>query len=368
MASSPAPGRLGDPTMSLSTEPRLHPRLLSLLKTYGLDQTRTGTNLTPESPFDAIRAEVAQGDEEHEAFYNAAVFPETRTSSIKVAAFDKLIPRPDSTELRLTIRKLQTESTDYSKVKVPAVVYIHGGGMVIGSTDNPPQNHWAEALVGTGLVVITVHFRNAYSKEGDNPFPAGLEDCASATRWIDEHRADLGISKVILQGESGGGNLCLATALKANKEGWIQAIDGVAAYIPFISGPAYALPTEWKLRELPSLVENNGYTLDVATCALYTKMYSPDDPNSRNPLAFPYWAEEDELRGLPPHLIVTSELDPFRDEGNAYYRKLARAGVKAVGKTTLGVIHGTELFWGPLVAPEFLENSIWEIKNFAEST
>lgn len=365
MASSSAPGRLGDSTMSLGNDPRLHPKLLSILKTYGLDQNLPATELTPESSFDAIRALIAKSDEEHDAFYHAATFPET-ASSIRVTAFDKLIPRPDSSDLRLTIRKPQTDSTD-SPAKVPAVVYIHGGGMVIGSTDNPPQNKWAEALVKTGLVVITVHFRNAYGRDSDNPFPAGLDDCATAVQWINEHRAELGISKVLLQGESGGGNLSLATALKANKEGWIQAIDGVAAYIPFISGPAYAKSTEWKLRELPSLVENDGYTLDVASCALYTKMYDPDDKNSRNPLAFPYWAEEDDLRGLPPHLVVTSELDPFRDEGNAYYRKLARAGVETVGKTVLGVIHGTELFWGPLIAPEFLENSIWEIKKFAES-
>ncbi|KAJ4420719.1 hypothetical protein N0V82_004158 [Gnomoniopsis sp. IMI 355080] len=373
MSTSSAPGRLGDPTTSLATDPRLHPKLLVTLQNYGLDQNQPATELTPESPFDAIRELLAKDDEEGRAFYNLVVFPEeeeTTTSAIKITAIDKLIPRPDSTELRLTIRRQQgTDATDPKYVKVPAIVHIHGGGMVVGSTDNPPNNKWAEALVRTGMVVITVHFRNAYDKDGDNPFPAGLNDCATAARWVHEHRAELGISKVLLQGESGGGNLSLATALKANKEGWIQAIDGVAAYIPFIGGPAYGMPTEWKRRELPSLVENDGYFINVATCALYTKMYDPDDKHHRNPLAFPYWAQEEDLRGLPPHLIVTSELDPFRDEGNAYYRKLVRAGVTAVGKTTLGVIHGTELAWGAISgAPEFRENSIWEIKKFAEST
>lgn len=374
-SSSSAPGRLGDPTMSLGTDPRLHPKLLSILQTYGLATNLPATELTPTSPFDAIRELIAKGDEEHDAFYHAAAFPETTASSSDpVTAVDKLIPRPDSTEpLRLTIRRAQqpADRTDSPVVNaLPAVVYFHGGGMVIGSTDNPPQNRWAEALARTGLVVVTVHFRNAYGGKDnpDNPFPAGLDDCATATRWIAAHRAELGVSKVVLQGESGGGNLSLATALKAKREGWLDgAIDGVAAYIPFISGTAYAASAEWKRRELPSLVENDGYTLDVATCALYTKMYDPEGQHARDPLAFPYWAEEENVRGLPPHLVVTSELDPFRDEGNAYCRKLARAGVRTVGKTVLGVIHGTELFWGPLVAPEFLENSVGEIKQFAES-
>lgn len=366
MTAPSAPGRLGDPNMSLATDPRLNPKLLTILKTYGLDQNVPPPKLTSESPFEDIRAVVAQGEVDHSGFYDAAVFPEP-ASAIKITAFDELIPRPDHSQLRLTIRKQSSDSADAKAKQFPAVVYFHGGGMTVGTTDNPPQNHWAEALVRTGLVVVTVHFRNAYGKDGDNPFPAGLEDCATATRWVDEHRANLGISKVILQGESGGGTLSIATALKANKEGWIHAIDGVAAYVPFISG-AYNMPTEWKLRKLPSLVENNGYTLDVGIGELYIKMYDPDGSNARNPLAFPYWAEEDDLRGLPPHLIVTSELDPFRDEGNAYYRKLARAGVRAVGKVTLGVIHGTELFWSAFSAPEILENSVWEIKKFADCT
>lgn len=364
MASSPAPGRLGDPNMCLGTDPRLHPKILGILKSYGGENNLPVAEITPESPYESIRAVAAKSHEDHVKFFHAAVFPEEPTSSAQVTAYDELIPGPDKTELRLTIRKSAESSSD---APLPGLVYIHGGGMVIGTTDNPPQNKWAESLVRTGLVVITIHFRNAYDKDGDNPFPAGLEDCATAVRWIDEHRADLGIRKVILQGESGGGNLSIATALKANKEGWVKAIDGIAAYIPFISGPAYGMPREWKLRELPSLVENDGYTLDVASCALYTKMYDPEDKHGRNPLAFPYWAQEDDLRGLPPHLIVTSELDPFRDEGIAYYRKLVGAGVKAVGKTTLGTIHGTELYWGRIAAPEFLENSIWEIKRFADS-
>lgn len=350
--------------MSLATDPRLNPKLLAIVKAYGMDQNVPVATLTPDSPFDAIRSVAAKADEAQNFFFNSVVIPEA-TSSVKVTAFDKLIPRSDNTELRLTIRKPASGFTD-SNTRLPAVVYIHGGGMTLINTDNPPYKNWAETLVRTGLVVVTVHFRNAYGKDGDNPFPAGLEDCATATRWVDEHRTDLGISKVVLQGESGGGNLCLATALKANKEGWIQAIDGVAAYVPYISG-AYGMPTEWQLRELPSLVENDGYTIDVASCALYTKMYDPDGKNAKNPLAFPYWAEEDDLRGLPPHLVITSELDPFRDEGNVYYRKLARAGVKAIGKTVLGAIHGTEFFWG-MGAAGYSENSVWEIKKFADST
>lgn len=65
--------------------------------------------------------------------------------------------------------------------------------MVLTNTDSPPYNTWAEALARTGLVVVTVHFRNAYNKDGDKCFPAGLDDCATAVRWVDEHRSKLKI-------------------------------------------------------------------------------------------------------------------------------------------------------------------------------
>ncbi|KAF3766565.1 hypothetical protein M406DRAFT_106290 [Cryphonectria parasitica EP155] len=359
---SKQPGRLGDPDMCLATDPRVHPKLRTLLHQWGVEKNTPVSTVSKDGPLEPIREIVSKADEAQEAFYSIAELPNLeRFPFPSITASDKLIPEPDGTQLRLTIRKPSAGAGDGP---LPALVYFHGGGMVLGPTDSPPQNSWAEALAATGLVVVTVYFRNAYTKTGDYPFPAGLNDCATAVRWVHEHRSELGVGKLILQGESGGGNLATATALKANKEGWVDTIDGVFAVVPYIAG-AMGQSREWKLAELPSLVENDGYMMDMATVALYARMYDPSGENTTNPLAWPFWASDDELRGLPPHMIVTAELDPFRDEGNEYARKLARADVKVVGRTTLGMVHGAEYFVKQTLV-EFFENSVWEIKKFID--
>ena len=72
--------------------------------------------------------------------------------------------------------------------------------------------------------------------------------------------------------------------------------------------------------------------------------YTESHDDWTNPLAWPYFASEEDLRGLPPHYVNVNELDPFRDEGTAYYRKLLAAGVNTVGAITLGTVHCGDLF------------------------
>ena len=357
-----ASGRLGDPNMSLATEPRLHPKLLQALEGHGIHEpSYLSTKVTPDAPLDTISSFVLKNEEAIERLYSRIDYRVPDDAASKpLMAFEKFVPGPDGNEIKLIVHR----PFESSETRMPAVLYLHGGGMVILSTENPMHATWAETLAGTGLVVIAVDFRNALTRTGFNPFPAGLNDCAAAVRWVDAHREDLNISKIILQGESGGGNLALAAAIKAKREGWLKAIDGVCATVPYISA-AYDLPMEWKLQELPSLVECDGYLISCATSALNARMYDPSGENARNPLAWPYWAAEKDLEGMPPHLIVTSELDPLRDEGNAYYRTLARAGVRVVGKMNLGVIHEGELFLRQTLPDVFLEN-LWELKNFVD--
>ena len=98
---------------------------------------------------------------------------------------------------------------------------------------NAVHRRWSEDLAATGMVVVTPGFRNAWTPEGPNPFPAGLDDCSSALDWVHEHRDELGITRIVLQGESGGANLVLATTLKAKREGRLDRIDGVYAMVPY---------------------------------------------------------------------------------------------------------------------------------------
>ncbi|KAL8743032.1 MAG: hypothetical protein Q9190_004576 [Brigantiaea leucoxantha] len=362
MAGPTAPGRLGDPEMTLETEPRVHPRLLETLKGYGIQGPSFLTSeLTPDAALDAIIPFVSESGNAIERLYESIDYSvPLELSSKPIRMVEQQVRGSDGNDVKLMIyRPVGSEG-----VRLPAVVYFHGGGMVFLRTENPMHISWVEALARTELVVIAVDFRNTLTQTGFHPFPAGLNDCAAAVRWIKAHKLQLEISKIVLQGESGGGNLALATALKAKKEGWLGAIDGVCAIVPYISG-AYGMPLEWRLQELPSLVECDGYLISCTMSALSAKVYDPSGSHASDPLAWPFWATEDELKGLPPHFILTNELDPLRDEGNAYYRKLTSAGVTAIGKMNLGVIHGGELFLRQTLPDLFLAE-LWEIKKFVD--
>lgn len=241
----------------------------------------------------------------------------------------------------------------------PCVIHIHGGGMVLMSATDPGFIRFRNSLAASGMLVVGVEFRNGGGRLGNHPFPAGLNDCAAAVQWVHANRARLGVSSLVIAGESGGGNLALATALKAKQEQWLEQIDGVYAMCPYISG-CYAQPLE----SLPSLRENDGYLLDMSTMRALVKVYDPDGKHGTDPLAWPYHADAALLQGLPAHVISVNELDPLRDEGLAYYRKLLAAGVPANGRTVHGTPHaGDQMF--PDVVPEIYEDTVRSIRGFA---
>ena len=92
--------------------------------------------------------------------------------------------------------------------------------MIFDTARNASNVRWRKSLAELNAVVVGVEFRNEGLSEGHQPFPAGLDDCAAAVRWVHENRDELQISSIIVIGESGGGNLAISTALKASSEGW----------------------------------------------------------------------------------------------------------------------------------------------------
>lgn len=167
------------------------------------------------------------------------------------------------------------------------------------------------------------------------------------------------MTSIVVTGESGGGNLSTATALKANREGRLDHIDGVYAQVPFIYG-GYDTPDP----ALPSLVENESYILSPSVMTLMATLYDPNGEHTTDPLAWPYYAAEEDLRGLPPHVVTTDEVDPLRDEGLAYLRALQRAGVNATGHTYNGVGHACEQLLGAAV-PELFDRALRDVVDFA---
>lgn len=347
--------------MQVINDPRLDPRLATLLGAVGMDKNTPATKLTVDSPNSDMLAMHAQAEREIESMYGGLPndlpgddkAPEVERSELSVKG-------PDGNDVALHVfRKAGTAGQT-----LPCVVYSHGGGMVHIATINKVHVRWLTSLALAGVVAVAVDFRNAYTEAGYNPFPAGLNDCAAGVQYLAAHKADLGISKIILQGESGGCNLALATALKANKEGWIDSIDGVFGVVPYISN-AWGWPTERLLQELPSCIENDGYFLRVKNMALYGHYYTPEEKDKTNPLAWPYHATSEDLKGLPPHYILMDELDPLRDEGNAYYRKLAAAGVPVTARVNLGTLHGSALIFRQAL-PEYHNSVVDSIAAFAK--
>lgn len=346
------PGRLGDPEMTVATDPRADPRMVAALEPLGLAGRPDPVPLTGESSLEDIRALAALGEPGFEQLFD--IFFEALPPVEGVESRTEVISGVDGNDISLYIHRPTGRAGPH-----PGILHIHGGGMVILSAAGASYRRWRDELAALDTVVIGVEFRNAAGSLGCHPFPAALNDCTSALEWMHSHRDELGLSKLVVSGESGGGNLSLATSLKARREGRLDRIDGVYAQCPYISG-AYASPPP----ELPSLHENDGYFIANDVMGYFVEAYDPGAANLTNPLAWPWHASVDDLVGMPPHVISVNELDPLRDEGLDYYRKLVAAGVSTYSRTVNGTCHAGDLLM-PSAMPEVYAASARDLATFA---
>ena len=244
---------------------------------------------------------------------------------------------------------------------LPCVYYIHGGGMQSMSCYDGNYKAWGRIIAQQGVAVAMVDFRNALipsSVPEVEPYPAGLNDCVSGLKWVAANSRDLGIDsdQIIIAGESGGGNLTLATGLRLKQEGLVRLIKGLYALCPYIAGI-------WPLEENPSSIENNGILLDLHNNN-GAMAYGIEELERRNPLAWPGFCTSEDVRGLPPTMISVNECDPLRDEGINFYRLLIAEGVPAGCRQVMGTIHGTEIF--PMTCPEMSRETARSIADFCK--
>ena len=230
---------------------------------------------------------------------------------------------------------------------LPCVYYIHGGGMATGSAFDPCYKAWGRIIARFGVAVAMVDFRNcliASSAPEVVPYPGGLNDCVAGVRWLAANAAALGIDagRIVVAGESGGGNLTLALGMKLLRDGDIGIVKGLYALCPYIAG-------SWPCADLPSSTENNGLALDLHHNRA-AMAYGWDAFVARDPLAWPLFATVNDVAGLPPTTISVNECDPLRDEGIAFYRLLLRSGVAARCRQVMGTIHATEIL--PVICPD----------------
>lgn len=340
----------------LSDDPRIDARLKMLFGGFDLSATPTAANreallaAASSASADAARAGL-------KAFLDMADTEAVAPSAGLVVTEHELTSAPDGNTIN--IRFIRPEGDD----TLPCVYYIHGGGMQSMSCHDGNYRAWGRIIAAQGVAVAMVDFRNALTPSSVpevEPFPAGLNDCVSGLKWVVAQASALRIDadRIIVAGESGGGNLTLATGLKLKQDGDIGLIRGLYALCPYIAG-------KWPLPENPSSTENNGILLDLHNDngAL---AYGIEQFQNRNPLAWPGFATEDDVRDLPPTFISVNECDPLRDEGIGFYRLLLRAGVPAQCRQVMGSIHGTEIF--PMACPELSRETARSIADFCRGT
>ena len=218
----------------------------------------------------------------------------------------------------------------------PAVIHLHGGAWILGSIDWPTFAAEArEVALRTGALVLAVE----YSLAPEARFPVAVEECYGALCWLAEHAEELGVdpSRIAVWGDSAGGNLAAAVCLMSRDRGGPQAI----AQILEIPTPDHA-----SFESYPSAAEfGSGYGLDVAGMIHGRAFYFQNADDVRHPYASPMLAED--LSGLPPAHILTAEFDPLRDNGEAYGRRLADAGVPTTLTRMQGHIHGSAVLLHP---------------------
>jgi acetyl esterase/lipase len=290
------------------------------------------------------------------------------------AALDALDSEEIAPSAGLDVRTIEfTSSPDGNTVKIqfirpdsasplPCVYYIHGGGMAAMSCFDGMYRSWGRIIANQGVAVAMVDFRNCQTPSSAPevaPFPAGLNDCVSGLKFVVAHAEELGIDPdhVIVAGESGGGNLTLATGLKLKQDGDLGLIRGLYALCPYIAG-------HWPQDRYPSSIENNGILIDLHNNRGAVG-YGVEAFDAGNPLAWPGFATEDEVRGLPPTVISVNECDPLRDEGIEFYRLLLRAGVPARCRQLMGTIHGTEIF--SIACPDISKETAGSIAQFCRT-
>jgi acetyl esterase/lipase len=267
----------------------------------------------------------------------------------------EITSQPDGNPLKL--RLIRPEGNDV----VACVYYIHGGGMVGGSIDDPIYRAWGRVIAAKGVAVVQIEFRNAVypnSYTDVAPFPAGLNDCLSGLRWLAANAASLGIdpSRVVVAGESGGGNLTLAVGISLNRSNELGLVKGLYALCPYLVG-------SYPDARYPSTTENNGILLETHNNRGIVG-YGIEAYEEKNPIAWPDFATTGDVIGFPPTVISVNECDPLRDEGVAFYRLLLQSGVTARGRMLLGTFHGADL--ATALCPEISHETARDIATFAK--
>jgi acetyl esterase len=339
----------------LALDPRVDPRIKAVFATFELPTPTSVASREELLAEEATNSATARA-EGMKAFLDAMDTEEIAPSAGLTVRTERFTSSPDGNSINI-----QFIRPPDGKI-LPCVYYIHGGGMTAMSCYYGNYRAWGRMIAAQGAAVAMVDFRNAVRASTAPevaPYPAGLNDCVSGLKWVHANAEKLGVdtSRIIVAGESGGGNLTLATGLKLKQDGELGLIKGLYAMCPYIAG-------QWPTPECPSSTENNGILLDLHDNRGAVG-YGIEAFTGRNPLAWPSFATAEDVAGFPPTIISVNECDPLRDEGINFYRLLLSAGVPARCRQVMGTMHGTEVF--TIACPEISRDTARDLAAFCAS-
>lgn len=206
---------------------------------------------------------------------------------------------------------------------LPVIVFYHGGGFVINDVE-AVDPMCRKLAAKTGYAIVSVDYRKA----PEYKFPVPVEEALYALEWVYEHANALGLirEKIVVAGESAGGNLAAVVSQLARDNGG-----------PNIAYQILICPlVDWSEQYESKKQYESGYFLEKATLDYFAGHYLREEADRLNPLASPIIGN---LAGLPPALLITAQYDPLRDEGEKYGIKLMEHGVKVTLKRYNGMIH-----------------------------
>jgi acetyl esterase/lipase len=337
----------------IANDPRIDPRIKTILAAFPDMPAQPDVADRQVLLDEANSAEAAERRAAFAGFIDMVDNEDLAPSAGLTIPEHKIVSDPDGNKINL--RFIRPDGDDAK----PCVYYIHGGGMAALSCYDGNYRAWGKIIAANGVAVAMVDFRNCLSPssvEEVAPYPAGLNDCVSGLKWLAANAAELGIdpARIVIAGESGGGNLTLATGMKLLRDGDVGLVKGLYALCPYIAG-------QWPAPDSPSSIENEGILLSLHNNRGAVG-YGIEAFEARDPLAWPGFATEADVAGLPPVMISVNECDPLRDEGVNFYRLLLRAGVNAQCRTVMGTIHGTEIL--PMFAPDISRTTAASIAEF----
>jgi acetyl esterase len=247
---------------------------------------------------------------------NAAAGPPEDVASVE----DRTAPGPAG-DIPVRVYRPVDEPT------LPIIVFVHGGGFTMGDLDS--HDSMCRALANaSGCLLVAVDYRLA----PEHKFPVGIDDTFAATQWVHDHAAELGgdPDRIAIGGDSGGATFAAVVCLMARDQG------GPPIRFQFLINPG-GMDFDY---DRPSFAENGeGYFITVDDVHWIESQYlsSPVDKDN-DWRAQPGLAPD--LSGLPPTIVLTAELDPVRDQGRAYVKRLHDAGVTVEHTEYEGMIHG----------------------------